>query len=616
MMALSARAFMVRSGHRLHRRLIGAAAATQSGSEERLYVTTPIYYVNAAPHIGHAYTSIACDAACRFAKLDGMMAKLATGTDEHGQKVEESAEASGEEPLEFATRVSATFRELAERYEVNFDRFIRTTEADHAKAVEILWRTLVAKDKIYLGAYEGWYCVRDECYYTESELVDGKAPTGAEVEWRAKEPSYFFKLSDYQQTLLEMYEKDEIQLMPASRKNEVVAFLKDNELRDLSISRTTFDWGIRVPDDPEHVVYVWIDALTNYLTAIGYPEDTSDWREWWTSSTHVVGKDILRFHAVYWPALLVAAGLPPPKKIIAHGWWTKDGNKISKSLGNVVDPYELLDTYGVDAVRYFMLAEVPFGNDGDFNNRAVLAAANGFLANAVGNLAQRVCTMLFNTEAAATPPLDLDPDAAQLIQEARSLADAMRPHMHNFRFDLALAKVEHVVRETNRYFDAKAPWKLKKSDPEAMLRVLAASLEAVRCIAIAYQPFMPVAAAKLLELITVPPEQRLFRHLASGVVQPGTPLSKPVPIFPRIEDPAEVRQPQEEQRHRRSAKPPRPAPKTRVSSQKTPLPPAPSPPTDSLSSSSAPQPADTAAAATTVLKAPPPPLAAVSSSPD
>ena len=290
-----------------------------------LYVTTPIYYVNAAPHVGHAYTSVACDAAARFARLDGREATLVTGTDEHGEKVEESAAAKGVEPLEFATSVSNTFRELADSFDIKYDRFIRTTDDDHKVAVEALWKRLEDAGQIYLGSYEGWYCVRDECYYTEGELVDGKAPTGAEVEWRAKEPSYFFKLSDWGDKLIELYEKEDI-LGPKSRKNEVLSFLKMEELRDLSISRTSFKWGLQVPGDPDHVVYVWVDALTNYLTAIGFPN--GDWESTWSGATHVVGKDILRFHAIYWPAMLMAAGLPVPKKIYAHGWWTKDGQKI------------------------------------------------------------------------------------------------------------------------------------------------------------------------------------------------------------------------------------------------------------------------------------------------
>ena len=499
-----------------------------------LYVTTPIYYVNAAPHVGHAYTSVACDAAARFARLDGREATLVTGTDEHGEKVEESAAAKGVEPLEFATSVSNTFRELADSFDIKYDRFIRTTDDDHKVAVEALWKRLEDAGQIYLGSYEGWYCVRDECYYTEGELVDGKAPTGAEVEWRAKEPSYFFKLSDWGDKLIELYEKEDI-LGPKSRKNEVLSFLKMEELRDLSISRTSFKWGLQVPGDPDHVVYVWVDALTNYLTAIGFPN--GDWEATWGGATHVVGKDILRFHAIYWPAMLMAAGLPVPKKIYAHGWWTKDGQKISKSLGNVVIPSELIDDYGLDATRYFLLSEVPFGGDGDFSRTAMLAACNGFLANAVGNLCQRCCSMIGKNLKGSTPALsDLTPDDTALLDSAHALADAMRPHMDALAFNKALGEVEAVVRDANRYFDNQEPWKLKKSDPDRMSVVLAVAQETLRCIAIAYQPFMPGAAAKMLDLLGVAEGDRDLAALRRDGVAAGTVLPKPSAVFPRVED--------------------------------------------------------------------------------
>ncbi|KAH8056423.1 hypothetical protein JL721_10023 [Aureococcus anophagefferens] len=499
MLASLARAFRAPAARNFRSSL--RAVATEE--KPPFYCTTPIYYVNAAPHIGHAYTSVACDAAVRFAKLDGRRAMLVTGTDEHGEKVEESAKAKGVAPLDFATEVSATFRDLAESFDVDFDRFVRTTEPAHARAVEKLWKALEANGMIYLGSYEGWYCVRDECYYTESELVDGKAPTGADVEWKAKEPSYFFKLSAFREKLVDLYEGDEDAPGPKSRRNEVLSFLKGEELRDLSISRTTFKWGLSVPGDDDHVIYVWVDALANYLTALATGEEDDAWRDMWAGATHVVGKDILRFHAVYWPALLLAADLPPPKKIFAHGWWTKDGAKISKSLGNVVVPAELLADYGVDATRYFLLSEVPFGGDGDFSRTAMLAAANGFLANAVGNLCQRCCAMIAKNCGGHAPALPDEPtdDDAALLAAARGLGDAMRPHADALRLDRALSEVEAVVRAANRYFDSMEPWKLKKSDPDRMGDVLAVSLETLRCIAIAYQPFMPDAAGRMLALL-------------------------------------------------------------------------------------------------------------------
>ena len=535
MLASLARAFRAPAARNVRSSL--RAVATEE--KPPFYCTTPIYYVNAAPHIGHAYTSVACDAAVRFAKLDGRRAMLVTGTDEHGEKVEESAKAKGVAPLDFATEVSATFRDLAESFDVDFDRFVRTTEPAHARAVEKLWKALEANGMIYLGSYEGWYCVRDECYYTESELVDGKAPTGADVEWKAKEPSYFFKLSAFREKLIDLYEGDEDALGPKSRRNEVLSFLKGEELRDLSISRTTFKWGLSVPGDDNHVIYVWVDALANYLTALGYGDDDDAWRDMWAGATHVVGKDILRFHAVYWPALLLAADLPPPKKIFAHGWWTKDGAKISKSLGNVVVPAELLADYGVDATRYFLLSEVPFGGDGDFSRTAMLAAANGFLANAVGNLCQRCCTMITKNCGGTAPALPDEPtdDDAALLAAARGLGDAMRPHADALRLDKALSEVEAVVRAANRYFDSMEPWKLKKSDPDRMGDVLAVSLETLRCIAIAYQPFMPDAAGRMLALLGVAEgPDRMLAALPAGGVPAGAALPKPKPVFPRIED--------------------------------------------------------------------------------
>ena len=535
MLASLARAFRAPAARNVRSSL--RAVATEE--KPPFYCTTPIYYVNAAPHIGHAYTSVACDAAVRFAKLDGRRAMLVTGTDEHGEKVEESAKAKGVAPLDFATEVSATFRDLAESFDVDFDRFVRTTEPAHARAVEKLWKALEANGMIYLGSYEGWYCVRDECYYTESELVDGKAPTGADVEWKAKEPSYFFKLSAFREKLIDLYEGDEDALGPKSRRNEVLSFLKGEELRDLSISRTTFKWGLSVPGDDDHVIYVWVDALANYLTALGYGDDDDAWRDMWAGATHVVGKDILRFHAVYWPALLLAADLPPPKKIFAHGWWTKDGAKISKSLGNVVVPAELLADYGVDATRYFLLSEVPFGGDGDFSRTAMLAAANGFLANAVGNLCQRCCTMITKNCGGTAPALPDEPtdDDAALLAAARGLGDAMRPHADALRLDKALSEVEAVVRAANRYFDSMEPWKLKKSDPDRMGDVLAVSLETLRCIAIAYQPFMPDAAGRMLALLGVAEgPDRMLAALPAGGVPAGAALPKPKPVFPRIED--------------------------------------------------------------------------------
>ena len=389
---------------------------------DAFYVTTPIYYVNDAPHIGHAYTTLACDTIARFARLEGRRVRFLTGTDEHGQKVEKAAAAAGKAPQAFTDEVSQRFRDLARRMQITNDDFIRTTEARHRVGVQALWRELAARDQIYLGTYAGWYSVRDESFYAENELVDGRAPTGAPVEW-VEEPSYFFRLSAWQQRLLDFYEAHPDFILPASRRNEVVSFVRRG-LQDLSVSRTSFAWGVPVPDDPDHVVYVWLDALTNYMTALGYPDcDSKDFRDFWPADVHVVGKDILRFHAVFWPAFLLAAGLAPPRRVFAHGWWTNEGEKISKSLGNVIDPIELIDTYGLDQTRYFLLREVPFGNDGDFSRTAMITRMNRDLANDYGNLVQRVLSMIQRNCAGRLPhPGALAADDRALLEFLRGTA--------------------------------------------------------------------------------------------------------------------------------------------------------------------------------------------------
>ncbi|HSR72199.1 MAG TPA: methionine--tRNA ligase, partial [Kiloniellales bacterium] len=359
-----------------------------AGSKPSYYVTTPIYYVNDLPHIGHAYTTLACDALARFMRLDGYDVFFLTGTDEHGQKVEKSAQVAGLDPQAFTDRVSENFRALSQTLDFSNDAFIRTTEERHLRACQALWARLIEAGEIYLGSYAGWYAVRDEAFYGENELTlqpDGRriASSGAEVEW-VEEPSYFFRLSQWADRLLEFYDANPDFIGPEGRRNEVVSFVKGG-LKDLSVSRTTFNWGVPVPDDPDHIMYVWLDALTNYITAVGYPDTESDtYRRYWPADVHMVGKDILRFHAVYWPAFLMAAGLEPPKRIFAHGWWTNEGQKISKSLGNVIGPDTLVARYGLDAVRYFLLREVPFGNDGDFSHRAMVSRINNDLANDFG----------------------------------------------------------------------------------------------------------------------------------------------------------------------------------------------------------------------------------------
>jgi methionyl-tRNA synthetase len=503
------------------------------------FITTPIYYVNDLPHLGHAYTTVACDALARFMRLDGRRVKFLTGTDEHGQKVAQSAAAAGLSPQVFADGNSARFREVSRLLNISDDEFIRTTEPRHTRAVQALWWELERRGEIYLGRFAGWYAVRDEAFYDESELVGGRAPSGAEVEW-FEEENYFFRLSAWQQRLLAYYEANPDAVAPRGRRNEVISFVKGG-LQDLSISRTSFSWGVPVPRHPGHVVYVWLDALINYITAAGYPDTESDsFSSLWPADLHVVGKDILRFHAVYWPAFLMAAGLAPPRRVFAHGWWTVEGAKMSKSLGNFIAPQQLVATYGVDPVRYFMLRELPFGNDGDFSHRAVVGRLNGDLANDLGNLAQRVLVMI-NRDCDAAVPDPGAPAAADqsLLDNAQDLLRITRSHMSDQAFHLALEAIWRVVGEANRYVDEQAPWVLRQRDPARMRAVLYGLAETIRRLAILLQPFVPASAAKLLDQLSVPVERRDFAALGETPLAPGTPLPRPEGIFPRfVEAPA------------------------------------------------------------------------------
>ncbi|SNB51489.1 methionyl-tRNA synthetase [Arboricoccus pini] len=506
------------------------------------YVTTPIYYVNDSPHIGHAYTTLACDALARFMRLDGRDVRFLTGTDEHGQKVQKAAEIKGVAPLIFTDEVSQRFRDLVVTMGNQVDDFIRTTEARHKAACVALWEKLVASGDIYLGKYAGWYAVRDEAFYAESELVDGKAPTGAPVEW-VEEESYFFRLSAWGDRLLDFYAAHPDFVMPQSRYNEVLSFVKGG-LQDLSVSRTTFDWGVPVPGDPKHVMYVWLDALTNYISALGWPDDKEGlYARYWPADFHVVGKDILRFHAVYWPAFLMSAGLPVPRHIFAHGWWTVEGQKMSKSLGNAIPPSALVDTYGLDQTRYFLLREVPFGNDGDFSHASMARRMNHDLANDFGNLAQRTLSMIQKNCGGAVPePGPLTPEDEALLGAARDLLGRLRPLMAKLQPHRALEVIWEVVGAANRYVDAQAPWALRKTDPARMRTVLWVVAETIRHLAIVTAPFVPGSAGAMLDQLAIPLHQRAFDQIGpeiAGLV-PGTMLPAPVPIFKKFDVPAEA----------------------------------------------------------------------------
>jgi methionyl-tRNA synthetase len=507
-------------------------------SQRNYYVTTPIYYVNDSPHIGHAYTTLACDVIARFMRLSGRNVKFLTGTDEHGQKIEKSSSAAGMDPQSFTDKVSQNFRELASAMNFSNDDFIRTTEPRHIRACQELWRRLKANNQIYLGSYAGWYAVADEAFYDESDLTintGGKriAPSGAECEW-VEEPSYFFRLSEWQDRLMSYYERTPSPVAPETRLNEVVSFVKSG-LKDLSISRTTFQWGIPVPDDPAHIMYVWLDALTNYITAVGYPDtDNADFGCFWPADLHMVGKDILRFHAVYWPAFLMAAGLEPPRRIFAHGWWTNEGQKISKRLGNVIDPHDLIARYGLDQVRYFLLREVPFGNDGDFSHRSMVNRINGDLANGFGNLAQRVLKMIYSSCGAVVPaPGPLMPADETLLAAARGLYTRLQEELEQQAFHRALDALWQVAGAGDRYVNEQKPWSLKTTDPARMNTVLYVLAETIRHLAVLAQPFMPQACGRLLDFLAVPSGERSFAALETGMLRPETSLPAPEGLFPR-----------------------------------------------------------------------------------
>ncbi|HKJ70420.1 MAG TPA: methionine--tRNA ligase [Gammaproteobacteria bacterium] len=503
------------------------------------YLTTPIYYVNDVPHIGHAYTTVAADAVARYQRLLGRDVYFLTGTDEHGLKVERSAQRQGIEPQALADQVVQRYRDLWQRLEIGLDDFIRTTEDRHAAGVRKLWQLLRERDAIYKGVYEGWYNVSDEAYVPDSQVVDGcDAETGDPLE-RVQEESYFFRLSAYQEALVAHIRDNPEFIQPENFRNEILSFLEQG-LRDLSISRTTFTWGVGVPDDPDHVIYVWIDALTNYISALGYgSEDEGLFDKFWPAELHLIGKDILRFHAVYWPALLMAAELPLPRQIFAHGWWTKEGQKMSKSKGNVLDPFALADHYGTDQLRYFLLREVPFGQDGDFSDAAMVRRANEELANDLGNLLNRTLSMQrkYLGEEVVPPAVETDADA-DLKAQLDALPGVYEEHMAGLRFHRALEAVFEVVRRGNTYVDEVAPWVLNKEGQTQRLGVaLANLLETVRIAALHLWPVMPVACERMFEQMGYAlAGARLDRDAAWGVRPEVLRVTKPTPVFRKVEE--------------------------------------------------------------------------------
>ena len=490
---------------------------------EPYYITTAISYPNGPPHIGHAYEAIAADVIARFQRSKGRDVRFQTGTDEHGLKMAQAARADGIEPQAFADRMSLIFRKMCDTLEITYDRFIRTSEPAHHRASQAIWTAMEEKGDLYLGRYEGWYSVRDEAYYDEGELTDGEggqklSPQGSPVEWTVEE-SWFFRLSAYQDRLLDLYRSNPGFIQPDSRRNEVLRFVEGG-LSDLSISRTSFDWGVKAPSGEGHVMYVWLDALTNYITGLGYPDDTELWRRYWPADVHLIGKDVVRFHAVYWPAFLMSAGIALPKQVYGHGFLLSRGEKMSTSIGNVVDPFVLADRFGVDQLRYFLMREVPFGQDGSYSPEAIVNRVNAELANSFGNLAQRTLSMIHKNLDGVIPAPGKAAEDKDLLEKVDAAVEELATRFDQFAFSVGLEAWMGAVFACNAYVDAAAPWALRKTDPERMADVLGTLVAAIRKLAAAVVPVIPASAEKLLAVID------------SGLQ--GA-LDQPSPIFPRLE---------------------------------------------------------------------------------
>jgi len=514
-------------------------------SKGPFYITTAISYVNGAPHLGHAYESILTDVMARFKRLDGYDVMFLTGTDEHGEKVAKTAEDNGVTAQEFADQNAAKFKDTAALLNISNDDFIRTTEPRHHKAAQALWKKLEEKGDIYLGKYEGWYSVREEGYFTEDELqtdptTGGKvSPNGTPVAW-VEEESYFFKLSEYTDKLLAYFDANPDFIQPESRRNEIRAFVaQEGGLRDLSISRhkDRLHWGIPVPGNDDHVMYVWLDALTNYITAIGYPDiESESFKNNWPADYHVIGKDITRFHAVYWPAFLMSANLAIPKTIFAHGFINVDGTKMSKSIGNVLSPTGMVETYGLDQIRYFLMREIPHGQDGNFNHDLAITRMNADLANGMGNLAQRTLSMIHkNCDATIPDNADMNDEDRALLSLINTQFEKALSEIDTFKIHRALEYIWRGVSAANGYIDAQEPWALKKENPERMKTVLYTLAEAIRRLAIMIQPVTPDAAARMLDQLKIGADERSFAHASDAhTLKPGITIDKPEGVFPRI----------------------------------------------------------------------------------
>ncbi len=511
---------------------------------EPFYITTAISYPNGRPHIGHAYEAIAADAIARFHRLDGRDVRLITGTDEHGLKMVQTARDAGIATIDLADEMSSYFIEMCDKLNISYDGFRRTSEPAHHEASKALWKAMEANGDLYLDRYEGWYSVRDEAFYAEEELETGEggeklSPQGTPVEWTAEE-TWFFKLSQYQDKLLKLFEEHPEFIQPESRRNEVMRFVEGG-LRDLSVSRTSFDWGVPVPGSPGHVMYVWVDALTTYMTGVGYPDQEGMFAKYWPADLHLIGKDIVRFHAVYWPAFLMSAGLTLPKQVFGHGFLLNRGEKMSKSVGNVVDPMALADIFGVDQLRYFLLSDVVFGKDGTYSAEAIVTKTNADLANNFGNLAQRSLSMIAkNCDGKVPAPGDKTAAEEELLGQLEQCFQDVNEAMTGglFKIDTALDIIRERLSATNSYFADQAPWALRKTDPARADTVLYYTAEAIRQLAIMLRWVIPESCDRMLDLLAQPEDARDFQYLGTAIAQ-GIDLPAPQGIFPRLELPAE-----------------------------------------------------------------------------
>ncbi len=508
--------------------------------DKNYYITTPIYYPSAKPHMGHAYSSIIADFFARFKRIDGYKVYFLTGTDEHGLKIQRAAEKKGVEPLAFCDEISKTFKNLSKTLNLTNNDFIRTTESRHKKSVQYLWEELKKNDDIYLSKYSGWYSVSDEAFYNEDEIEDldnkkvaisSKSP----VEW-VDEESYFFRLSKWEKPLLEFYEKNPDFICPASRKNEVISFVKSG-LKDLSVSRKSFSWGIKVPNDNEHVIYVWLDALTNYISALNYPnKDDELYKKFWPASVHLIGKDILRFHAIYWPAFLLAAKITPPKKVYGHGWILSNEEKMSKSKGNILDPLEIIKQYGLDPLRYYLIKEVSFGNDGNISQERLEDCINSDLANNFGNLCQRVSAFVIkNCDSKVPEKIKFENDDIKILDEYSQNLDKLRSEIDNQNINYYIDYIVNRLFEANKYFNDQEPWK-KKDDKIRLNTIVYTTLEIVRKVTFLLYPIIPQSSIKALKIFNLEEKDVIFQSIGNNeFLKKGSAINKIDILFNKIE---------------------------------------------------------------------------------